>query len=219
MAFFRSGGILNSSKGFFGGVVVGGGGGGGGGSYPNLDSIINISELRVRWTGNWSRGRVSTSVRNGTFYDPGNPFSANESWEIAGAVKNVGATGFEVEYDGSIFINFAYVPYMSHYKWQDWSTNSSFDPGYDDPANHSFGSLWETIIGDAASLADSTYGGLPNPCLLRMFIGWDKYYWLDSRVPYYDGSIWKYLKKNKVVLDRQFDPPIGVLNEFAVFVP
>jgi len=215
MAFFRSSGILNSSKGFFGGVVVGGGGGGGG-EYPTLDGLINLSELRVRWNGNRSRGRVSTSVRNGTFYDPGNPFSANESWEIAGAIRNVGATGFEVEYDGG-FINPAYVPNMNQNAWSYWRNDFYFDPGYDDPANHYFGSLWETIIGDAASLADSTYGGLPNPCLLRMFIGWDKYYWLDSRwsVDYPNPP----KLRARPAIDYLSDPPIAVLNEFAVFVP
>ena len=121
MGFLRKTGILNASKAFFNEVVTGGGGGGGG-SYPNLDSVISISELRVRWNGNRSRGRVSTSVRNGTFYDPGNPFSANESWEIAGAIRNVGATGFEVEYDGG-FINPAYVPNMNQNAWYLWKND------------------------------------------------------------------------------------------------
>lgn len=203
MAFLRSRGILNASKGFFGGVVEGGGAT----TYPNFDSLFDLSYLRVRWTGNRSRGSVHTSVRNGTFYDPGNPFSINHSWEVTG-LRNVGATGFEIEYNGS-FINPAYVPLMSVPKWGAWRSDYYFNPGYDDPANHFYGSLWESIIGDAADLADSEYAGLPNPCLLRMFIGWDKYYWLNSRWPLDD-------RRPTIAVSND---PVAVLNSFTVFVP
>lgn len=173
-------------------------------------SVIDLSSLRVRWTGNRNRGSVYTAVRNGTFYDPGNPFSTNHPWEVTG-LRNVGATGFEIEYDDGSFINPAYVPLMSGFKWNNWYSNYFYDPGYDDPANHFYGSLWESIIGDAAALADSEYQGLPNPCLLRMFIGWDKYYWLDSRWPPYTFI-------ERPIIDKSNDP-VAVLNSFAVFVP